>query len=123
MPPELVLSAPADREPAVGPDAPLLDVMATMRAIRRLKPDPVPDEVLVKIVEAATWAPSGSNSQGYQFVVVTDRGQMARLAEVWRACVDEYLATAGTSTPAATMGLQGAEKLRRALLFQRDHFA
>ena len=120
---DLVLSAPADREPPVGPDAPLLDVMATMRAMRRLKPDPVPDEVLVKIVEAATWAPSGSNAQGFQFVVVTDRGQMARLAEVWRRCVDDYLATAGISTPAATMGEEGARKLRSALLHQRDHFA
>src|SRR3954465_12313410 len=97
MPPDLVLSAPPDREPPVGPDAPLLDVMATMRAMRRLKPDPVPDELLTKVVEAATWAPSGSNTQGFQFVVVTDRGQMARLAEVWRKCVDDYLAMQGTS--------------------------
>ena len=118
---ELVLSTQAD--PPVGPDAPLLDVMATMRAMRRLKPDPIPDELLVKIVEAATWAPSGSNAQGFQFVVVTDRGQMAKLAEVWHRCVDDYLATAGTSTPAATMGEEGAEKLKRALLYQRDHFA
>src|SRR3954452_1684688 len=118
---ELVLST--DAEPPVGPDAPILDVMATMRAMRRLKPDPVPDEVLTRIVEAATWAPSGSNAQGFQFVVVTDRGQMARLAEVWRTCVDEYLGMVGTATPAATMGEEGAEKLRSALLYQRDHFA
>jgi nitroreductase len=118
---ELVLSTQAD--PPVGPDAPLLDVMATMRAMRRLKPDPVPDELLVKIVEAATWAPSGSNAQGFQFVVVTDRGQMAKLAEVWHKCVDDYLATVGTTTPAATMGEEGAEKLKRSLLYQRDHFA
>jgi nitroreductase len=120
---ELVLSAPADREPPVGPDAPLFDVMATMRAMRRLKPDPVPDDVLTSIVEAATWAPSGSNAQGFSFVVVTDRGQMSRLAEVWRRCVDGYLATMGTATPARTMGEEAAEKLRGALLFQRDHFA
>src|SRR4051794_7544335 len=112
---ELVLSTDADAP--VGPDAPLLDVMATMRAMRRLKPDPVPDDVLVKIVEAATWAPSGSNAQGYQFVVVTDRGQMAKLAGVWRKCVDDYLATVGTATPAATMGEEGAEKLKGALLY------
>src|SRR3954449_9019861 len=93
---ELVLST--DAEPPVGPDAPILDVMATMRAMRRLKPDPVPDEVLTKIVEAATWAPSGSNAQGFHFLIVTDRGQMTRLAGVWRKCVDEYLAMMGTRT-------------------------
>jgi len=119
---DLLLSAPSDREPAVGPDAPLLDVMATMRAIRRLKPDPVPDDVLVELVRAATWAPSGSNGQGFHFVVVTERGQMARMAEVWRRCVDEYLAMMGTRGPARIMGEEAAEKLRRALLFQRDHF-
>src|SRR4051812_39227980 len=97
---DLVLSAPADREPPVGDDAPLFDVMATMRAMRRLKPDPVPDELLVKLVEAATWAPSASNAQAYHWVVVTDRAQMARLAEAWRDCVDEYLALMGTDTPA-----------------------
>jgi nitroreductase len=122
MPTELVLSAPADQEPPVGADAPLFGVMATMRAMRRLKPDPVPDEVLTQLVEAATWAPSGSNAQGFHFVVVTDRGQMSRLAEVWRKCVDEYLAMMGTRTPSKTMGEEAAEKLRRALVFQRDHF-
>ena len=120
---DLVLSAPAGQEPAVGADAPIMEVMATMRAMRRLKPDPVPDELLEKLVEAATWAPSASNAQAYHWVVVTDRGQMARLAEAWRACVDEYLALMGTDTPARTAGADAAEKLRAALLYQRDHFA
>jgi nitroreductase len=47
---------------------------------------------------------------------------MARLAEVWRACVDDYLTLMGTDTPTRTMGEEAAQKLRRALLFQRDHF-
>ena len=81
---------------SVGADAPILEVMATMRAMRRLKPDPVPDELLDELVEAATWAPSGGNLQAYSFVVVTDRGQMARLAELWRVICDWYLATLAT---------------------------
>jgi nitroreductase len=76
-----------DQPVPVGEDAPLFEVMRTMRAMRRLKPDPVPDELLERLVEAATWAPSGSNAQAYAFVVVTDRAQMARLAELWRRCV------------------------------------
>ena len=120
---ELVLSSPAGQEPAIGPDAPIMEVMATMRAMRRLKPDPVPDELLDKLVEAATWAPSASNAQAYHWVVVTDRAQMARLAEAWRECVDEYLALMGTDTPARTAGAEAAAKLREALLYQRDHFA
>lgn len=53
--------------------------MATMRSMRRLKPDAVPRELLTKLVEAATWGPSGSNSQAYQFVVVTDRDKVAEV--------------------------------------------
>ena len=69
---------------AIGPDAPVMDVLATMRAMRRLKPDPVPRELLEAIVRAATWAPSGSDAQHYGFVVVTERDRIARLAELWR---------------------------------------
>lgn len=78
----------------VGEDAPILEVVATMRAMRRLKPDPVPDELLERLVEAATWAPSGSNTQAYGFIVVTDLRQIERLAVPWRACAGAYLQTA-----------------------------
>ena len=67
--------------------------MASMRAMRRLRSDPVPYELLEKLVKAASWAPSASHLQRYQFVVVTDRGQMKRLAPIWQAVVDLYLAT------------------------------
>jgi nitroreductase len=106
----------------VGADAPVMEVMATMRAMRRLRPDPVPDEVLEKLVEAATWAPSGGNLQAYSFVVVTDRGQMARLAELWRVCCDFYLASFATVRP-DHMSEERYDRLRDALRFQRDHFA
>jgi nitroreductase len=112
------MSAPAV---PVGADAPLLEVMATMRAMRRLRPDPVPDELLERLVDAATWAPSGGNAQAYSFVVVTDRGQMARLAELWRVVCDFYLASFATVVP---QGMEEAayERMRAALRFQRDHF-
>jgi nitroreductase len=105
----------------VGEDAPVFAVMATMRAMRRLRPDPVPDELLARLVEAATWAPSGGNIQAYSFVVVTDRAQMTRLAALWRRCVDLYLGSLG-SNPESTMDPEGWERLRKAVLYQRDHF-
>ena len=98
----------------VGADAPILEVMRTMRAIRRLKPDPVPDELLEQLVEAATWAPSGGNVQAYSFVVVTDRGQMQRLAELWRTIADFYLASFATVVP-EHMEEAAYERLRGAL--------
>ena len=105
----------------VGADAPVMEVMRTMRAMRRLKPDPVPDELLEELVEAATWAPSGGNIQGYQFVVVTDREQMRRLAELWRVVCDFYLQTVATVVPEGTSE-ERYERMRDALRFQRDHF-
>lgn len=49
-----------------------LEAMRTCRAMRYLKPDPVDDELIEQVVTAATWAPSPGNSQGRDFVVVTD---------------------------------------------------
>jgi nitroreductase len=105
----------------VGADAPIMEVMATMRAMRRLKPDPVPDELLDSLVEAATWAPSGGNLQAYSFVVVTDRAQMARLAEPWRVICQWYLATMAT-VPPDHMPPERYEGLKDALRFQAEHF-
>ncbi len=105
----------------VGADAPIVEVMATMRAMRRLRPDPVPDELLEELVEAATWAPSGGNVQAYSFVVVTDREQMARLAELWRVVCAFYLETFATVAP-TRMPAERYERLKDALRFQAEHF-
>jgi nitroreductase len=104
----------------IGTDAPIFEVMSTMRAMRRLKPDPVPRELLERIVEAATWAPSGSNTQAYSFVVVTDREQIRRLAEPWQACVRFY---GNISVKADAMNQEQYDRLIKAVRFQAEHFA
>jgi nitroreductase len=50
----------------------LFDAMRTMRAMRRLKADPVPDELIREIIEAGTCAPSGGDTQHWRFIVVKD---------------------------------------------------
>src|SRR3954447_2429166 len=50
----------------------LLEGMATTRAIRRFRPDPIPDEDLAEMFFAATRAPSGSNRQPFRFLVLRD---------------------------------------------------
>jgi nitroreductase len=106
---------------ALGEDAPIFDVMRTMRAMRRLAPDPVPDEMLERLVEAATWAPSGSNAQEYHFVVVTDRGQMARLAPLWRRCLHAYEGSFATVTP-STMEQDGYDRLIATIRHHAENF-
>ena len=51
----------------------LFEIMENCRAMRRLKPDPVPDELIAKILQAGSWAPSGGNTQTWRFLVVKDR--------------------------------------------------
>jgi len=56
------------------------EVIRTRRSIRSYKPDPVPDDVLTRILEAARIAPSGSNRQPWKFIVVRDEELKRRLA-------------------------------------------
>ncbi len=53
-------------------DIGLFEAMYTQRAVRRLKPDPVSDELVNKLIEAATKAPSGGDRQPWAFVVIRD---------------------------------------------------
>lgn len=62
----------------------LLDGMSTTRSIRRFLPDPIPDDLLHTVLEAATWAPSGSNSQGWRLLVIRDPEQRRRIGEIYR---------------------------------------
>jgi nitroreductase len=69
--------------PATAPLS-LVEAIYSLRAMRRLAPDPVSDEDLRFIVDAATQAPSASNEQHWAFVVVTDAEQRRRLGEIYR---------------------------------------
>lgn len=70
--------------------------MSTLRAVRRLRPDPVPEPVLRRVLEAATWAPTGGNVQPWRVVVVRDREKMAALgalyAKRWHAYAEGHMA-------------------------------
>ncbi len=57
----------------------LVEAMETQRAVRRLLPDPVDDAVVLRCIELALKAPTGSNGQNWEFVVVKDRAVKERL--------------------------------------------
>ena len=63
-------------------DMPLEEAMRTQRSIRRIKPDPVDDELVLHLIELAEKAPTGGNSQNWEFVVVKDREVKERLARL-----------------------------------------
>jgi F420 biosynthesis protein FbiB-like protein len=60
------------------------DVVHTQRSIRQFKPDPVPDEAIWRMLDAAIRAPSGSNTQPWAFIVVRDLAKREAIAQAVR---------------------------------------
>lgn len=71
-------------------DMPLREAMETQRAVRRLLPDPVDDAIVLRCLELATKAPTGSNVQSWEFVVVKDPRVKERLARQYRRVWSVY---------------------------------
>ena len=77
----------AENKPATA-EAGLFETIYSLRAIRWLKPDPIPEETLKKIVEAGIHAPSGGNRQDWGFILVRDPELIGKTT---RKPVDEVL--------------------------------
>ncbi len=69
----------------------LYEAMSTLRAVRRLRPDPIPDDVLERVLQAACWAPTGGNQQPWRVVVVTDHDKKAALRDIYRPEWQRYV--------------------------------
>jgi nitroreductase len=75
----------------LGEEVPLLEGIRTTRALRRLKPDPVPPELIRKVCEAGTFAPSGGNRQPWFFIAVTAPERRAWVAERYNRAFHAYI--------------------------------
>lgn len=69
----------------------VFEALYTTRAMRRVKEEPIPEEILKKMVDAAVRAPSGSNRQGWKFIVVTDKQVKNQLGDLYREAWDYYI--------------------------------
>ncbi len=69
----------------------LYDAMSTLRAVRRLRPDPIPEDVLTRVLTAATWAPTGGNHQGWRIVLVRDAAKKQALEDLYRPHWEGYV--------------------------------
>lgn len=69
-------------------DIGLFEAIYSARALRRLKPDPVPEEVITNILDAAIRAPSAGNAQNWAFLVIRDAEQRQRLGAIYRKASD-----------------------------------
>jgi nitroreductase len=77
----------------------LYDVMRTTGAVRQFTGDPLPDEVLERILDNARFAPSGGNRQGAKVIAIRDHATRARLAELTVPGAKRYLAQRANGEP------------------------
>jgi nitroreductase len=68
----------------------LAEVMRTAASTRRHRPDPVPDEIIYRVLDNARFAPSGGNRQGWRVIVIRDPGVRGKVSELYRKSWYEF---------------------------------
>ncbi len=106
----------------------VLEALYTTRAMRRVKPDPIPADVQASILDAAIRAPSGGNTQGWRFLLVDDpevKGAIGPLyrdsiEQLWKTVYAERIAAAAADpTDPESVAM---DKVRRSAQHLADHF-
>ena len=105
-------------EVADGLTMPLADAMRTQRAVRRLRTDPVDDETIAAVLELAVRAPTGSNAQSWEFIVIRDGDVKHQLARLNRQAFSIYRRVA----KGRARGDLRAARMLAAVQWQADHF-
>ncbi|HET9489070.1 MAG TPA: nitroreductase family protein [Methylomirabilota bacterium] len=101
----------------------LFEIMQTTRAMRRLRPDPVPDELIRKILQAGVHAPSGGNTQRWRFLVVKDREIKQRVQVYYKRAFDEVIGPRYlSSAPPAGVSRERYLRQHAAVQYLTDHF-
>jgi len=102
----------------------LLEALYTTRAMRRVEPDPIPDDVVASILDAAVRAPSGGNTQNWRFVVVSDPDLRGRLGPLYREAWEELQSTvyAGRREAAEERGDEAALRVMRSSAWLAENF-
>jgi nitroreductase len=91
----------------------LREALYTTRAMRRVKPDPIPVDVQARILDAAIRAPSGGNSQNWRFLLVDDPGVKEAVAVIYRDCLARVWHTHYASRIAAAAAEPDSAESRR----------
>jgi nitroreductase len=106
--------------PEQNPD--LFEIIATTRSMRRLKPDPVPDALIRKIVEAGVAAPSGGNMQRWRFLVVKDPKVKQAVGAYYKRAWDEVVSPRYRSgAPAPGSSPEQFQRMLDAAQYLADH--
>lgn len=93
------------------PEIDAIEMMRTCIAMRHLKSDEVPEDVIVQIVRAATYASNPGNSQNWRFIVVRDRARKERLAEAVQSSIGNRFSGGLTGDASRDKMMAGARRL------------
>jgi nitroreductase len=104
------------------------EALYTTRAMRRVRPDPIPLDVQAKILDAAIRAPTGGNAQNWRFMLVDDREVVGKIGPLYRHSIDQLWKTIYADRLAAAAEDPKAEesiemlKVQRSAQWLADHF-
>ena len=101
----------------------LFEAIYSARSLRRFKPDPVPDDVITKVLDAAIRAPSGSNQQSWEFVIIKDAAQRKKIGDVYRKGGGILMALYANRVKPVHMSEDAYRRLRASATYLVDHMA
>ncbi len=100
-----------------------LDIIHTTRAMRRLRPDPVPDELIGKILRAGIAAANGGNAQKWRFLVIKDPAVKKAVQVFYKRAFDEVVGPRyASSAPPPGMTRERFQRQHRAVEYLTEHF-
>jgi nitroreductase len=101
----------------------LFEIIHSTRAMRRLKPDPVPDELIRKILEAGVSAASGGNRQHWRFLVIKDRAIKEKVQQYYKRALDEVVGPRyRDSAPPPGVTREQYDRQHAAVAYLTEHF-
>jgi nitroreductase len=100
----------------------LFEAIHTMRAMRRLKTDPVPDELIGKIIAAGLCAPSGGDVQHWRFIVVKDPEIKQQLQLRYKKALDQLLPRYRAALPPPGKTETQKHRMLDAVVYLTEHF-
>ena len=101
----------------------IFEIIQTTRAMRRLKPDPVPDELIRKILEAGVCAANGGNTQRWRFLVIKDAKIKKHVQVYYKKAFDEVVGPRYlSSTPPPGVSRERYTRQHTAVEYLTDHF-
>lgn len=100
----------------------LFEAMRTMRAMRRLRSDPVPDELIRQIITAGTYAPSGGDVQHWRFIVVKNPDIKKELQLRYKKALDQLLPRYRSNPPPPGKSEAQKNRMLDAVIYLTEHF-